>query len=632
MPPTHLESLARDEFYMLRFCLILFLFCTCNALIVARPLTSSTIDEIDRNIKGKLIGSVSPSLEMKESVDFLITTALQVQEILREARSHDYFISGLQKGALQHAAVAFDAEIELMFPTSSAWTELFARYWIYPERYVISIVWAEPHGRQLQFSVYPPSLRVSSDKLVFSLCHDVYPIYNETHHKPIRYSPRFSNFFGDFPISNIRFAEAEPTNLASQADDLYRGFRSGSQSLRISSVRIESSNEVSQVGTFAKIDAFTCLQSIRFFNRTNRLLKEVKYEYEFATNAIKLMEKTIFTPVGSISLVLPGNGATVRIHTNVISVKEVVGTAKEGGRTLRMELSEADIGGVKMRLPTALFEFLPTNSVPVRIATLTKHRLLDGETDLPECAAVSYGGFSPRDHLYRFLLTKYWQVSPEAIDTSDRAVIRRLLSFYSQQATPEPLGMRLKQLNILMELSRMIGDVNSLSRWYQRYLNVLIVHQKSSLVLLGGYNAIDTLVLWGRFSEADTLLRHWINAVRAICNVDEIKRFAQTEFKKGTYWAVIQLLGELAQDTPDDLRFELSAARTLALAELQRVLEAGERRDRLLMAQAEWVRSSKIDLGLLTFESRKEALRLSALAGSLAAEQEQLLRRVRDLN
>ena len=310
--------------------------------------------------------------------------------------------------------------------------------------------------------------------------------------------------------------------------------------------------------------------------------------------------------------------------------------ANRGGRRTRITFEDVSSGNSKSSLPIQISEFTGSNNIPVRTATLSGYRDLESDADIPVCEAAQFGAFTVEDLSYRVLLTKYWQKMPDALTVKDRSVARSLIPIYSNARSSSSLGEKLKKLNVLMELNRILGDKDGLRRSFRGYLEALTARDRHDLILVGGYNAIDILVFWSRFAEANMLLKEWVEVARSGCSIEQIRSFAHGEFMKGNYWAVIQLLDEPFHSYPHAFQFELSAAKTLALAQLRRALAVDENQDPFLKAQIDWIRSSDLESDLLRLfsVSYAEAMNLSKLSmidSELTKDQQQLLTRLKEV-
>jgi len=147
----------------------------------------------------------TPSLEMKENADFLLTPALRVQEAMSDGKG---------------ATVCFDVVMELNAPLCRTYVVLFARCWVSPDFYRVAVVWAEPHAGSLNFPIYPPTLNVVSDPNSFGISHQLVHTYDGVFAKPLGARGPFRYRFNSYPLSEIRFGEQEALDLRIQIADI----------------------------------------------------------------------------------------------------------------------------------------------------------------------------------------------------------------------------------------------------------------------------------------------------------------------------------------------------------------------------------------------------------------------------
>lgn len=149
----------------------------------------------------------SPSLEMRENADFLLTPALLAQGTIADERL---------------GAVFFDATIELNAPICRTYVVLFVRYWVSRDFYRVAVVWAEPHAGSVNFPTYPPTLNLVSDPNTFRISHQLVHTYDGVFAKPVGERGPFKDRFNVYRLSNIRFGEQEALDLRVRMNDMRR--------------------------------------------------------------------------------------------------------------------------------------------------------------------------------------------------------------------------------------------------------------------------------------------------------------------------------------------------------------------------------------------------------------------------
>ena len=563
----------------------------------------------DRLATGFVRRHFEPSLESKEGVDFLFAPVFLVQE----AMSAETMPGALGKETVE-GRLQFDAIVALEHTGLRPPVELYVRYWVSLDDYQAAIVWVEPHGRDLRLPMYPPTLRIASGAAEFSIISDVHDSYNQTHHKPIFEEYALTGRFGNYPIGSSRFAEQEAVAIRIHADFLRAllssdetvegvefglPFESASPPLRPLSMKVSANR--------GRVD------SIQLFGKEG-LLKRITYDFEVEDGRRRLSRQHIDVPERMIMGSLPGDGIRVTVNDKPLHIKDVPLIFQKGGRRWTIEYDTFRLGAASSKLPVRVSVRSASDETALRSARLMGFKTGGMSFSESGRAALDFAGFKDQHREYRRLLTEYWKRAPEDVPEADLRVARELRHYFSDEAVKNggSLGQQLRRLNILMELSRLSGDQAELEIHYKRYLTTLGSNQRFDMMLAGGYGAIDTLMLWGRFVEADALLGIWLNEIDEVIDIETVRRYARRELARGNLWTTIQLLKRFSTQPELDgnVRFELNAMASVALDELTgQVLK---RESSVTRAQANWVASSTPmdDLERLHTESLKETFRL----------------------
>jgi hypothetical protein len=462
-----------------------------------------------RNIAQKIVtkhteADFVPSLETKESADFLLVPAIIAQ--LTNPKE----------------PIQFDAILTLKGPILRTHVTLFARYWVASNSYQIGVIWAEPHGRFLQFPTYPPTLRIFSSATNFQISHDLATNIVTSFTKPIPSQDTFTNQFGDYPITQIRFAEDEWRKIA---------------------LKLEPADRGSPAKTLPTFQQLRILES-------------------------------------PVKLRLSGEGAQIRIRDTNYTIREIMGANMRGGRILEAAYSsnKTDFGAI--RLPERIVMKSPTGFILERadISGICKANMVSPESFN---AAVRYGGFNEEDRKYRPLLDKYWKRPPTDVTKADELEARKLIGLYtSNTGRDESIGEKLKRINILMELTRMIGDSKSQMNHYRRYLECLRDNHLDETLLVGGQTAIDTLMIWRRSNEAKALIDIWTEYACKV-DADKVLEFVEREFRKRNFVTALKLLDAYASNetTTERERTLLDDLRSQAKREIDVLVTASKSGD-----------------------------------------------------
>lgn len=411
-----------------------------------------------------------PSLEAREATDFLVYPALLVQNLKI------------------NEPVQFDAVIRLKRQISRSDVTLFARYSISSNAYSVGVVWAEPHGRFLEYAAYPPSLRIVSTETEFRIDHSVFTNCVGAFAKPILTPSVFTNQFGDYPITQLRFAEARMAN-----SPWLRAPRTNGQA-----------------------------------NIQRGMIQE--------------------TPV---KLGLAGEGARIGLGGTNYDIREIAGIDLRGGRTYGIRWSSGD------EIPQYFAIGLP-NGTMLYEATLSNFQKTAEDVD-------RFARFSNDDLSYRVLLDRYWKKAPGEVTRPDQTEANRLIQQYASCGSQqESAGEKLKRLNILMELNRMIGDEEAHVGYFRKYLNELKSQRMESLILIGGQTAVDTLMIWKRTREAKRLMDLWVEHATDV-DQELLVAFVERELEKGNFVTTLFLLDAAQRSVRGKDNERLAGLRTKAV-------------------------------------------------------------------
>ena len=181
-------------------------------------------------------------------------------------------------------------------------------------------------------------------------------------------------------------------------------------------------------------------------------------------------------------------------------------------------------------------------------------------------------------------------------------------------ASEKNTGDKLKHLNALIELNRIVGDESEMECHYQNYLSTLRESKLYQMVLVGGYGVIETSMFRQRRSEAEKLLSLWVNVALEINDAESILLFAKRQLAKNRLWTTVKLLEFFSskKHCPADARFEAEVLRCTALGKLCKLLRTDDiaKKGLIAEAQADWVASiGKDNLETMLTKSINQAMR-----------------------
>jgi hypothetical protein len=179
---------------------------------------------------------------------------------------------------------------------------------------------------------------------------------------------------------------------------------------------------------------------------------------------------------------------------------------------------------------------------------------------------------------------------------NDLELIHRLQGHFEKLAIQEDRGPggRLKAMNALIRLDKILKDYDAFERHTTRYLQVLQDTGLPAMYMVGAHGNLETLVLAGEIEKANKLMRQWVSASADGCDCDAVFRFVRQDWEgsRRDPWASIQLLDQFLKKpglSPRQ-RYEGLALRAIALDKLDKMLadpKADE--DELRHAQAQWI-------------------------------------------
>ena len=522
-------------------------------------------------------------------------------------------------------AIQFDAVIELnrYSPDSlrQDYTMMFARYWVARNYYSVAVVWAEPQSTDMFFAART-GLSMSSNEHSFNICHQTKTKSDEAYKKPLGQRGVFCHKFGSYPIDNIRFVEQEALAERIYVSDLI-GLEDANQAagevldLSISSAEGGDKRVVSQLKIQKNGER---INSMQLFNADKRLLKDISYKYENNGSKAYLRWQTVVLPERPMMVGFKGEGMRVTLDGKEYQYRDLQATHHSGGRTCTIEYEPVTLGDKKVPLPVKVTVRTQKEGQILRCVQMMNFKQVELNATGAEEAARRFGEFNADQREYRELRLKYWKKDQTEIEKKDIEIIEQLCDRFEKElaSADKNTGEKLKNLNALIELDRIIGDESEIKRHYQNYLSTLHDSKLTQMTLVGGYGVIETSMFRGRRSEAEQLLGTWVKAVLDIHDAESILLFARRQLAKNRLWPTAVLLEAFSnkKDCPAEARFEAQVFRCIALGELCKLMRSEDIVKKGLIAevQAHWVASiGKDNLDTMLADSLNQAMRSFAL-------------------
>jgi hypothetical protein len=499
-------------------------------------------------------------------------------------------------------AIQFDAVIELnrYSPDSLCqdYTMIFARYWVASNYYSAAVVWAEPKSTDMFFTARP-GLSMSSNEHSFNICLQTKTKSDDVYKKPFVKRGVMRHKFGSYPIDNIRFAEAEALAERIYTADLKSledSNQAGAEVLDLSILSAEGGDkrDVYQLKIQRNGEH---IDSMQLFNANNQMIKDISYDYENIGGMNYLSKMTVVLPERPMMVGFNGKGIKVTLDGKEYQYRDILATHHLGGRTCTVEYETMELGDKKVTLPVKVTVHNQKDGHILHIVQMMNFKHISMDSPSAEKAAKQFSRFTSDQHKYLKLLKKYWNKDPEHIDDTDVELVKQLLIRTKKDAYVKDIsiGEKLKDLNILIELNRIIGNESEIERYYQNYLSTLSDNKLTQMVLVGGYGVIETSMFRQRHSEAEKLLGLWINAASEIKDDESILLFAKSQLAKNRLWTTAKLLENYInkKSCSVDDQFEAQALCCIALDKLCKLLRSNDIAKKGLIAeiQANWVAS-----------------------------------------
>ncbi|MBW2149732.1 MAG: hypothetical protein JRI22_22285, partial [Deltaproteobacteria bacterium] len=479
-------------------------------------------------------------------------------------------------------AVRFDALIELDRTSSRSLrhthTLIFGRYWVARHYYCAAVVWAEPQSTDLFFPVRPPTLSFASNEHSFTVRHELNTKHNVTYEKPVHERGVLRHKFGSYPIGNIRFGEREALAERIYAADL-GALKAGDKSeAEVVNVAISGADSPNARGvTRLKVGCNReRIDSMQLFNGQNQMLKHISYDYESKEDKLRLRSQTVALPERPMMVGFNGEGIKVTLDGKEYRYRDLKATHHAGGRTCTVEYESVRLGDKEISLPVQVTVRRGKDGRILRSVRMMNFKQVELDAAGAEEAASKFAGFTADQHKYWQLREKYWDKGAGQVEEEDVETIRQLRTWTEKDEAirDDSTGEKLKHLNVLIELNRILGDELELERHYQAYLSTLRESKLGQMTLVGGYGVIETSMFRGRRSEAARLLGRWVDAALENNDTQCILLFARRQLIKKRLWTTAVLLEALSnrRQLSPDARFEAEGLRCWALSELCKLL------------------------------------------------------------
>ena len=459
--------------------------------------------------------------------------------------------------------IRFDAAIRLYPEVTSTHMLLFARYWVASDYYEFAVIWAEPAGPGLRFPVFPVSLGGGSSPDQFELRHDIFTVYNTNYSKPVIAPDSFHFMYGDYPITNLRFADSESYGERLFVSDFLsnHGLQRNMPEAQIIHLH-GSERKAQEIGALNKNDLLTTLD---LFDKSHQLLQSIRYTYEGA----RLDTETVTLPQRPIDLTLPGQGVRVKSGAGSEEYKKFSGLFEAGGRKCSVKYGMIALSEARVNLPLSVEVKNNSNGRVLRSAEFSNFRLTSMTQAAAKAAAAAYAVLTP-DLRKGAELCKRQVSDSSTLNPNERAYARELRDRLNTPSEDDIIGGSLRTLAFLRQLDDMLGDEGDAQRVFLSYVSILERNGFHDMALWGGAEAIETEAAAGRLALANTLLSSWLDQEMQNPDIFSALCFARRGLTNSRNWETLKLLERLEgmNSLSIQVRFEIAGLKCLACAKL----------------------------------------------------------------
>ena len=275
----------------------------------------------------------------------------------------------------------------------------------------------------------------------------------------------------------------------------------------------------------------------------------IEYGFSDEEGRKSLRQQKVRMPERDIMVGFQRKGPMIEVSGEEFKFKSLPVTHHAGGRECVIEYQTVNLAGEPIDLPSRITVIHGTGKNKLRSACLFNYAPVKEDADTISQHAKHLSHFSPSELECRRLFLKYWLNPPTEVDETDLGIVRRLHAHFGGKSLLDMTeGERLKQINMLMQLEWMIGDMAGLKRQFRIYLKVLQDAKLHKMVLVGGQTLIETTLRWGQFAAAESMLKVWLDFARAVQDVEMMLTFAEASIKKGRLNQLMQDLKAQARE------------------------------------------------------------------------------------
>ena len=551
-----------------------------------------------------LSGDFQSSFATRESTDFLLAPVFSVREALAQANH------AANENSEAPLVAQFDATFELNQPIDRLHSFVFARCWVSSEFYRLEIIWSEPGAQDFRSHLIPPNLSIQNASGKFWVSNDLLPRFDGYYSMPSEKRPSpFTYRYGDYPISDLRFADQEYsdelTMLTALKTSTTNALISGLNGKR--ALQKSLSHSQNEKNSHSEI--------FEFSDEAGHLLKRLEYTYSGSNEP---QELSVYTPEQKIPVAFRGEGVKVRVGTNQYQIQQFPLVYGGGGRICTRDYQAISPG---VRVPNRMEVRDGKTNVVFHTVQLSNFHLARFSMDKVTKDAEQFKNLDGIIKAYYGIKSKIFRTnaSGAGIDASAvRELTARCDQFLHESTTS--LGEGLAAASLSIDLNMLVGNDTDALKQAKTYLTMLSTNQMPFFLLASGASMIENAEKYRRYAQENGLLSYWLDMLPQAIDPESALHFSFFALNKNNCIVAMKLLEKFdAQlNTPDE-HLERTAIYYLAARFLSHHL------DPVLAANVD-----QNELKHAANESLKEFNSLVEKAGSLNSFQKALKKRVDD--
>src|SRR5215831_1277100 len=393
--------------------------------------------------------------------------------------------------------VRFDAKITEWHGPLRKRVTLYVRYWVTPTAYQMQIIWAEPNGADLDFPFYAPGLLVRSTSSEFGIEQQWSGNGEDRYDKPIPQRPPLRYMFGEYQPSNMRSDEAELSRnrIAPAAIEV-----PGRTNDPATGLGETGGQGAGRKRTFDASFSDGRLDALNFLDYHASQTASNRYRYA-ADQSSDLEELDTLINEGRIEVGFRGAGIKTWANGVTNTFRELLLPRNKGGRVAKVLYKRVADRDADLKLPELIEIRNAQDGNLLRSADITDFKCFTGTPSTEEMFSDGAVDFS-RDFVgYLALMRRYRSRSCNEVTTADRGLAIAFLDrFRNNVRDAGCLGEKLQRCGVMLDLARLLDDVQSLDDSFREYLGLLGGAGDRDLALVGGYAIIEKSVLSGDFN------------------------------------------------------------------------------------------------------------------------------------